>query len=224
MTYVNPSKKFSENDKKMVEVQIDNSLDYWEKEDIILATNFPYEYNGVKALEIPDELCCKVNIKTSKIGIIVYLLENKILTELTWVHDLDAFQLAPLDLPPLDRDIGMIDYFYDPLINTGNIFFYPSALDIFKRINKLIYETGRIDELVLPKMFASNYCNINNRVRKLNVTYNVGMRQTEKLASHAEKPVKIAHFPPEVLDEFRFLLPSRLTKLLDEKFTHIHKP
>ena len=111
MTYVNPSKKFGENDRKMVEIQIDNSLDFWDPKDIMLVTNFPFEYNGIKAIVIPDELCCSVNVKTSKIGIIVYLLENRILNELAWVHDLDAFQLAPLDLPPLDRDIGFIDYF-----------------------------------------------------------------------------------------------------------------
>ena len=225
MTYVNPSKKFGENDRKMVEIQIDNSLDYWKPEDIMLVTNFPFKYNGIKAIVIPDELCCKVNVKTSKIGIIVYLLENRILNELAWVHDLDAFQLAPLDLPPLDRDIGFIDYFYNPLINTGNVFFKPTALDVFKWINEEIHKWNKIDELVLPSMIERNHNNIRSRFRKLNVTYNVGMRQTERLAEFAEKPVKIAHFPPfekEVLDSFRFLLPPRLTKLLDEKFTNIH--
>lgn len=226
MTYVNPSRKFGENDGKMVEVQIDNSLDYWKKEDILLVTNFPYVYKGVAALVVPDELCCKVNVKTSKIGIIIYLLKNKILEDLTWVHDLDSFQLAPLDLPPLDRDIGFIDYFYDPLINTGNIFFKPTALDVFKWINDEIHKWNKVDELVLPKMIQTNKNGILSRFRKLNVTYNVGMRQTERLAEFAEKPVKIAHFPPfepETLDSFRFLLPPKLTKLLDEKFTHIHK-
>lgn len=224
MTYVNPSKKFGETDRKMVEIQIDNSLDYWNPEDIMLVTNFPFEYNGIKAIVIPDSLCCSVNVKTSKIGIIVYLLENRILNELAWVHDLDAFQLAPLDLPPLDRDIGFIDYFYNPLINTGNVFFKPTALDVFQWINKEIYRWNKIDELVLPSMIEKNYNNIRSRFRKLNVTYNVGMRQTKKLAEFAEKPVKIAHFPPfekEVLDSFRFLLPPRLIKLLDEKFTHL---
>jgi len=73
MTYVNSAKKFGENDGKMVEIQIDNSLDYWKLEDIMLVTNFPFEYNGVRAIFIPDSLCCSVNVKTSKIGIIVYL-------------------------------------------------------------------------------------------------------------------------------------------------------
>lgn len=214
-----------ENDRKMVEVQIDNSLDYWRPEDIMLVTNFPFEYNGIRAIVIPDELCCKVNVKTSKIGIIVYLLENRILNELTWVHDLDSFQLAPLDLPPLDRDIGFIDYFYNSMINTGNVFFKPTALDVFQIINKEIHKWNKVDELVIPSMINRNQGNILGRFRKLNVTYNVGMRQTEKLAEFAEKPVKIAHFPPfepEVLDSFRFLLPPRLTKLLYEKFTNLY--
>jgi len=222
MTYVNNSKTFDENSRKMTEVQIENSLDLgWKKEDILLVTNFPYFYKGIHAIVVPDELCNKVEIKTSKIGIIIFLIENGVLDELTWVHDLDAFQLAPLDLPPLDRDIGFIDYFYNPLINTGNIFFYPTAVDVFRDINKEIHKWKKVDELVLPSMIQKNTNNIVSRYRKLNVTYNVGMRQTERLAEFAEKPVKIAHFPPfekAVLDSFRFLLPEKLAKLLDERF------
>ena len=187
MTYVNPSKSFDENSRKMVEVQIENSLDLgWDKKDIRLVTNFPYFYKGIYAIVVPDDLCNKVEIKTSKIGIIIFLIENGILDDLTWVHDLDAFQLAPLDLPPLDRDIGFIDYFYNPLINTGNIFFYPTAVDVFRDINKEIHKWKKVDELVLPSMIQKNTNNIVSRYRKLNVTYNVGMRQTERLAEFAE--------------------------------------
>lgn len=226
LTYVNPSKNFKKEDELMVEIQIENSLDFWKPEDIILVTNFSYEYKGIKALVINDELCDSVEIKTSKIGIIIYLLENKILNELTWVHDLDSFQLVPLDLPPLDRDIGFVNYYYNGIINTGNVFFKPTALEVFKWIYYAVHKYNKLDELALIKLLRKNFNNIHSKFRLMNVTYNIGMRETNFLVSVAEKPIKIVHFPPyesAVLDSFKPLLTPKLIKLFDEKFTNIHK-
>lgn len=48
LIYTNADKEFSEENKTLVKIHIDNSLELgWDRKDILLYTNFPYEYNGV---------------------------------------------------------------------------------------------------------------------------------------------------------------------------------
>jgi hypothetical protein len=131
LIYINPERKFNTENSNYIKIQIDNSLDYWKKEDILLVTNFPYEYKGVKAVVVPDDLYCQSSPCIIKINVIVYLLENKLLDELAWFHDTEAWQVAPLDLR-LDKELGLTDYGWDRKWNGGSIFFQPSTLDIFK--------------------------------------------------------------------------------------------
>lgn len=55
LVYINPKKRFSGEPLVLVKIQIDNSLDLgWKREDIILATNFSFEYNGIKSIVVSD--------------------------------------------------------------------------------------------------------------------------------------------------------------------------
>ena len=46
LIYIGPTDKFDDEHEVLTKIQIDNSLDLgWKKEDILLVTNFPYEYN-----------------------------------------------------------------------------------------------------------------------------------------------------------------------------------
>jgi hypothetical protein len=48
LIYISPEHKFLPEYDKLVRIQIDNSLELgWKKEDIMLVTNFIFEYNGV---------------------------------------------------------------------------------------------------------------------------------------------------------------------------------
>lgn len=241
LVYISPNKKFNPEHELMIEVQIDNSLDYWSKDDIILLSNFSYEYHGIKAIVAPDELINKsynINergIINSKINAIIYLLENKIINDLTWFHDVDSFQLAPLDLPPINADLGVTCYgiypedrltplgnSYKTRTNFGNVFFKPGSLDIFKMLLGRMDKDNLYEEDAMTLMIDENYNNIAPRVQIMNQTYNIGMRCVRSNIAIADKPLRIAHFPPnnlEVLHRFGRIIPTDLFKMLKDRFT-----
>lgn len=240
LVYISPNKKFNPEHEAMVEVQINNSLDYWKPEDLILLTNFPYEYKGIRAIVAPDNLINESyhtnprGIINSKVDACIYLLENKIVTDLAWFHDVDSFQLAPLDLPPITKDLGVVGYGIYPKgrlqnlpgnpkfrVNFGNFFFTPNALDIFKTLLLRMAKDGLYEEDAMTMLLAENEEDISSRVQIMNQTYNIGMRAIRSNVAISDKPIRIAHFPPQdsyVLHRFSRLLPPKLYKMLSDKF------
>jgi hypothetical protein len=218
LIYLNPEKKFDHETEKYVKIQIENSLDFWRKRDILLVTNFPYEYNGIKAIVVPDNLFFEFEKRASKINAIIYLLENIILTEEAWFHDFEAFQMAPFDMN-LDKDFAIADYGWKIKWNTGVFFFKPKALDIFKLLQNGMYEHKGNEEPVLWILYKNNLNNIRDRIQKLNITYNLGMRHIEENMAIADKPIKIIHFHPYrhgLFARFKPYLNDKLNKLIQE--------
>src|SRR5437763_1550816 len=100
LTYTGPKKKFGKEDKVLAKIQIDNSLDLgWKREDILLATDFPFEYNGVKSLVIKDEIYYDFDLAASKLPVVIYLINQGVLDpgQLYWCHDFDAYELNKID-------------------------------------------------------------------------------------------------------------------------------
>ena len=235
LVYISPTKQLRPEHKLMLEVQIENSLDYWKPEDIVLAFNFPYEYKGIKAIEVPDLINNQFSenpraIINSKIDTIIYLLENKIITELTWFHDFDSFQLAPFNVS-LEKDLGLVRYGVYPernlkplpgvdnlkRINCGNIFFKHGSLDIFKRVLEKMDKEKLFEEDALTLMLDE----IKHQI--MNQTYNISPRSIRRNCKVSEKPIKIAHFPPHRHQWFRkikVLLPQKLINLINKKFNY----
>lgn len=227
--YLNSEKKFDKIHSLMAEVQIENSLNYWKPEDIIVVTNFSWEYNGIKAIVAPEDVYCNVITNgfpgSNKPNVIIYLIENNLIDNVNWIHDWDAFQLAPLNLSSLNKSIGFIDYGYKSRIQYGNVFFKPSALDVFQWIKNYIYKNNKDEEETTNLLIKENFNNINDRFERLNTTYNIGMRNVRTLVSMADKPLRIAHFPPhnpKYLNKFKPLLPEKLYKMLYERFAYLH--
>lgn len=217
LIYVNPSGQFDSEHARYAPIQIENSLKYWKPKDILLATNFPYDYGGVKAVVVPDKLFCDYWRTSSKINAIIYLLEKKILTENAWFHDFDAFQVAPIRLR-LKQDLALTDYGWKPKLNTGCFFFKPKALDIFKWTKTEMDKQKAAEEDILWGFYKSNFKNIRTRCQKLNITYNVGKRNVEENLSRADKPVRVFHFHPyreNLFEKFRPFLPKNLAQLID---------
>lgn len=74
LIYISPKKDFGDEEKIAIKIQIDNSLDLgWKKEEIMLVTNFPYEHDSVKALQVSDDNYCPFFPQASKINVIVDL-------------------------------------------------------------------------------------------------------------------------------------------------------
>jgi len=237
LIYISPRKQLNPEHKLMLDVQIENSLDYWKPEDIILAFNFPYEYMGIKAIEVPDLINAQYSenpraIINSKIDTIIYLLENKIINELTWFHDFDAFQLAPFEVT-MEKDLGLVPYgFYpernfNPLpgvdnlkrINCGNIFFKPESLDIFKKVLEKMNKEGLFEE----DAFSLMQDELEPRMQIMNQTYNIGSRSIRKNCAISEQPIKVAHFPPhrpQWLRKIKCILPQKLIDLINRVYNY----
>src|SRR3989344_2068731 len=225
LIYINPTKAWDDEGKTLIKIQIDNSYDLgWKKQDLVLVTNFPYHYNGVKSLVVDDENFCEIAPQSTKTKTIVSLIKNNCLDKnsLHWVHDIDAYQLATITEEELEMgnfDMALTDYGRMPKWTTGSIFFKTSALDIFEKVMSLIYEYKTDEENALMALTTNNLRwamtlgslvslhdpiptelnladTINQRVKKINVSYNftyMNIRSTYKLAT---KPLRVAHFHP----------------------------
>lgn len=262
MTYVNPSKSFGEEEKVTVKIQIDNSLDLgWRTEDIILATNFPYEHNGIKAIEVSGDHYRSFFPQASKISTIIDLIEKGIIKpdELYWFHDFDVFQNEVITETELELDgidIALCDKGRMPRWATGSMFFRESAKDIFGFIkevsdkyklneepafnaitsNNILWATDEersIGERFVPANIPDTE-NINERIKKLNISYNFAGWNIRSCYKMAVKPIRVVHFHPldddaiyggmNALDFFMHgknkigvqLVPERLVKIFNK--------
>lgn len=181
----------------LLKIQIENSLRFLKKEDIILITNFDYEYLGVKARKV--DAYCDWKPTVSKVLAILKIIEN----DIYWFHDLDAFQLEPLDFT-LEKDMALTDYgvttireSYNSRWSTGSWFFKKEARDIFFSIVERSAKDGINEEAALGRLVKEDP-SILDRIEKLNITYNFATRKrdVEKNMEIVDKPIKVLHFHP----------------------------
>lgn len=211
MLNVNPHRKFNKEKSKLVKIQIDNSLELgWKKEDLMLATNFPYEYRGIKSILVDDDNYCGIDDKrycykvSSHISTIDNLFRLGALQkgELYFYHDMDAYQLEPIIEGELEfggADMALTDYGWSKKWNLGVIFFKESARDLFSLLKKTIYDNNLADERSF-RMLINKKIIPTHRYKKLNITYNLGMRHVGQIYRMADKPIKIIHFHPMYRD------------------------
>lgn len=225
LTYLNPTKVFTTNYVDLVKVQIDNSIRMgWDPADILLVTNFPYSYCGIDAIVVPDDLFCNHRKRATKINAICYLINNGIINEPCWFHDFDAYQVQPF--PPIEEileeyDAAFTDYGTNEMWNTGSFFFTPKAIDIFEMIRETMYKKRVNEEIALKFLTNHNIKNINERYKKLNITYNLGrMRDVEQTYAKADKPIMVFHFLPSMLELFEGVKPLLPQELIDIMAKH----
>lgn len=209
MIYIHPSRKFTEEYAGLVKVQIDNAIRTWDKKDILLVTNFPYSYNGIDSVVVPDNLFCEHRKRASKINVICYMLDNHMIDDLCWFHDFDAYQLQELPDDILgDKDAAFTDYGFNPGWNTGSFFFIPKAIDIFELIRETMNRRKVNEEQALNLLTSKNTAGINSRYLRLNNTYNLGQKWSSELSyKKADKPIKVLHFHPMMADVYERVKP-----------------
>lgn len=218
MTYIHPLKEFTEDYIRLVKVQIDNSIRTWDRKNILLVTNFPYSYEGIHSIIVPDDLFCNHRKRASKINVICYMLENHMIDTICWFHDFDAYQVDTFPENILgNKDAAFTDYGSNPMWNTGSFFFSPKAKDIFELIRQTMNAKRVNEEIALRRLTLRNINNINERYIKLNITYNLGrMRDNELTFAKADKPIKVFHFHPrmtQLYEEVKPLLPNHLIEI-----------
>jgi hypothetical protein len=226
MIYINPSKCFGNEEAISIKIQIDNSLDLgWKREDIMLVTNFPYEYNDIKAIEVSGENYAPFFPPASKISTIIDISEKGFIEKgrLYWFHDIDVFQnevITEYELELDGIDIGLCDKGRRPRWGTGSIFFKESATDIFRMIKQVAYKYKINEEPAFNAITSNNILwaseakpeatmgnrivpanipgaeNINHRVKKMNISYNFAGWNIRSCYEMAVKPIRVVHFHP----------------------------
>jgi len=175
---------------QMLKAQVENSLDCgWNKEDIIILSNFEFKHMGVKANPIAlNEFC----FTGSKVFGVKWLFENTD-TEVVWAHDLDAWQNVPFECPDF-KDIGVACY-SRPKFNGGSIFWRKTSKDILDEVVKTLTEDkANREEPTLNKILKlDKYI---GRVTELNNTFNVGCSGYVKRYYYSHKPIRVCHFHP----------------------------
>ena len=217
LIYINPAKAFSPEHETLTKVQIDNSLALsWKPEDIILITNFPYEYKGIKSIIVDDYEVFDQN-RSTKIPAINQLFREGKIEENTiyWFHDHDAFQLEPFDIS-LKKAAGFTTHgAYSPVWNAGSFFFTKNAQDIFEDIWFYMDDKGTNEQDALTYMWQTNINNINDKSEILTPAYNLGIYKIPENLKLAGQDPKVAHFHPHKskhLALFKDILPERLLK------------
>lgn len=206
LIYISPTDSFNNPDPNLandygqcVKIQIENSLALgWKKQDLMLVTNFDYQYGEIKAIVLKDVEFFERKPQASKINAIVKMFDKGMIedNELYWFHDLDAYQLQPIteaEINISDNEIALTDYGVLPRWSTGVIFFKKNSVDIFKAIQSVMYKFKINEEFALGKLTRGND-NIAKRVKKLNKSYNFTPPRLKFLYRKAIKPLRVAHF------------------------------
>ena len=209
LIFVDPIKGFNKEHQILAKIQIDWSLEMgWKPEDIWLVTNFPYEYHGVRAMQVEDDCYYPLFNRATKVPVINRMFEKGWITDEVWFHDFDAFQLQPLEC---NSDFAITQYgknskgCKENKWNAGS-FFFKNAHDTFKLIEKVMYGHGIDEENALTHMNDYGF----NNFELLDISYN----------SHVYCPVndqiKVAHFhpfKPHHRKLFEDILPLKLKEL-----------
>jgi len=228
LTHISAKKEFCNDEHKMAaKIQIDNSLRLgWKPEDIILATNFDYEYNGVKSIVIGDDNYCVYHMPATKIYVIVALFRlGLIQKDLYWYHDFDCFQLNPftdIDRDMTGVDMGLTNYGRMPSLCSASMFFRDTANDIFERYKTWIDERKINEEKGIANLINTNV-DLQSRIRKLNTTYAFQKWNMHHSYHRSDKPIKAVHFhlTPDKYDFFvngnnrtkLFIIPDGMTEV-----------
>lgn len=208
LIYVNPRKCFDKETEILARVQIANSLDLgWKRDDIVVATNFPYEFLGVVSVPLPDNLFNERHYQATKVAPMEYLFKTGAIgDDVYWLHDFDAYQnIAFGENEPELRgyDIGLTDYGRNERWNGGSMFLKKESKDIIEELKRMMEaeNEGRKEYLneedILLTMFERNSQNISNRAKRLNISYNFGIKQMKLCYEKSIKPIRVLHFHPE---------------------------
>jgi len=176
----------------LLKAQIENSIEVgWSRSDIIVLSNFEFEYMGVRPILTDLNKFCWTG---SKMFGMKYLMDNNLVSDgIIWARDLDAWQGVWFEEPDV-ADVGA-SYYSRPTFNGGSVFWRLSAKDIVDDIvDRLVQDKSKREEPTLNEVFKSEQ--YSSRVTVLNCTYNVGCSGYVPRYERSIKPIRVYHFHP----------------------------
>ena len=209
LIYTGPQKKFSEEDTVLAKIQIDNGLDLgWKKKDILLVTDFEWEYNGVRASVLDKDIYYDFDKNANKSIVLVYLLKQGLIEpgKLYWCHDFDAYENYPIDEAQLglqDFDLGLTHYTYKPEWQFSSLFLRNTSQDILELLDITIRNRpyqSRNNEKTLTWLIKYNKIDP-KRYKRMNVSYNIMKKYLQIIYPEAITPLRVLHFRPSDKDK-----------------------
>jgi FkbM family methyltransferase len=180
-----------------LKAQVDNSIRMgWDVNDIIIGTNFDFEYRGVK--NKPLNNVCRYNPFVNKFYGMLELMETGVLTEDFWFHDQDNWQVTPFEFPEFTGEIAGCTYVATGEWNTASLFVKKTAkfameyikqfCDLNQNLN-LFGDEHYVAIIRAQTELAPYLSTINNK-------YNVGKTHFEDRYNAAEKPICVIGIKP----------------------------
>lgn len=210
--------------------QVDNSINFGQKpEDIIICTNFDFQYRGITNYRVQN--VNPVSAWLNKSVAVFELIENGILKDDVWIHDLDAWQVHPFTFP--DNGIGFdgsAEYihqecgdvacpiFHGPGRPQGAVIFYKSTgLDIAREVYRSVLTgTSSNDEVHMKHIYRAhgvrNKDNPTGRWTILNRSWCGHLGQTSRM----DRPWFIVHYKPDCGERPGYLEPLDGWQLVTE--------
>lgn len=219
-----------ENTLNLLRAQIDNSIDCgWLPKDIIIATNFEFEYRGVKTYVL-NEICEYSQFFHKQYATLEMMKRGIFEGQNIWYHDLDAFQLEKFDFPYFTGDWGTCVYPNGDghSCQCGIIYLKHSSQDMFEHLvqNMKDHRYGTHDDEVVIRNDIKLNPRFASRVNVLNTTYNIGMTGFAYRYQSADKPLKVVHFHPDDVDQWNCMVEGQNdlnAKVVNDRLIQIFK-
>jgi|9_EtaG_2_1085328.scaffolds.fasta_scaffold11269_2 hypothetical protein len=208
-----------------LKAQVDNSLRFgWSRNDIIIGTNFDFEYNGVKNYELKN--VCYHNPFYNKFYGMLELMESGILVDDFWFHDQDAWQISNFNFPLFNGELAGCTYVYTPEWNTCSMFIKKTSINIIRYIVEFmeINKDFKVDSDENMISILRRNSDIVNYFHTINNKYNVGRTHMEDRYNASELPVCVIGFQPQVDASVRAFTSdgNRLgVNLIDKEFSSV---
>jgi len=198
--------------------QIDNSLRLgWDEMDIIIGTNFDFEYRGIKNYQLED-VCTYSGFNNFWYGALE-LMNNGILVEDFWLHDQDTWSVRNFDFPEFSGEIAGCEYIKTNQWNCGSIYFKKTSREILEYIVDIMRNNPdhkvSSDEEWIAFLRYSNHSEIRDYLTTLNTQYNVGVTSFEDRYKSAIKPINVLAFKPDLERDFNTVKHLVSTDLID---------
>lgn len=183
-------------------LQVENSLRLgWPKEDIIMITNFPFEYMGIKAHVVSN--ICRWSAFANKMVVINEMIKLGVINDNFWLHDCDAYQLVPFNFPEECRDVNFVRHAPGrEKPQGGSVFYRKESFDIINVLSEAI-------QLFKPTKEESFFPNFYHKSCKSHAVtkYNAVVERLEKNVNEKNRGVlerykKIRDFASKYFGEF----------------------